>query len=119
MAEQCRVALLVPNPFLHIPILAAVRASGCRALLAADATAAVASGCMLVIADLDALSPDPTAAIRTAAKGGVTVLAFAAQDREERLAAARAAGALALPRDLFLRRLPELLSTLRPPKAQV
>ena len=112
MTEEPRVGVVVPNLFLHIPVVAAVQASGGRALDLADPGSAAAAGCTVVIVDLDALGPDPAPAIRTAADGGATVVGFAPHARSERLEAARAAGAIALPRSLFLQRLPELLATL-------
>jgi hypothetical protein len=112
VAEEPRVGVVVPNPFLHIPVVAAVRAGGARALDLPDPGSAAAAGCAVVIVDLDALGPDPAPAIRAATAGGAAVLGFAPHARGDRLEAARAAGATALPRSLFLQRLPELLAAL-------
>ncbi len=112
MAEQPRVGVVVPNLFLHIPVVAAVQASGGRALDLPDPGAAAAAGCAVVIVDLEALGPDPAPVIHTAAEGGAAVLAFAPDAHGWRLEAARAAGATALPRSLLLQRLPELLAAL-------
>lgn len=112
MADEPRVGVVVANLFLHIPVVAAVQASGGRAVDLAGPGMAPAAGCGVVIADVDALGSDPAAAIRAAAAAGVTVLAFAPHADTERLAAVRAAGAVALPRSLLLQRLPELLATL-------
>jgi hypothetical protein len=72
-----------------------------------------------VIADLDALGSDPAAAIRAIAATGATVLAFAPQGQGERLTEVRAAGAVALPRSVFLQRLPELLAAVLGPGRRV
>ena len=114
MAEGPRVGVLVPNLFLRVGVDAAVQAGGGQVVgLAGPASAA--AGCAVVIADLEALGPDPAAAIRAIAATGATVLAFGPHVQGERLAAARAAGAVALPRSVFLQRLPELLAAVLGP----
>ncbi len=114
MAEGPRVGVLVPNLFLRVGVDAAVQAGGGQVVGLADLTS-VAAGCAVVIADLEALGPDPAAAIRAVAATGATVLAFGPHVQGERLAAARAAGAVALPRSVFLQRLPELLAAVLGP----
>lgn len=114
MAEGPRVGVLVPNLFLRVGVDAAVQASGAQVVgLAGPASAA--GGCVAVIADLDALGSDPATAIRAIAATGATVLAFGPHVQGERLAAARAAGAVVLPRSVFLQRLPELLAAVLAP----
>lgn len=109
MGESGRVGVIVPNLFLRVAVEAAVRAAGFHPLPAADAAQASGSQAAVVIADLDALGDDPAAAVRRLAAAGKTVLAFGPHVKGEMLAAARAAGAVALPRSVFLERLPELL----------
>lgn len=115
MAEGPRVGVLVPNLFLRVGVDAAVEASGAKVVGLADPASAAAAGCAVVIADLDALGSDPAAAIRAIVATGATVLAFGPHVQGERLAAARAAGAVAFPRSVFLQRLPELLAAVLGP----
>jgi len=114
MAEGVRVGLLIPNLFMRVPVEAAMRGRA-QVVALADAVSAPASGCAVVIADLDALGADPVRAVRAMVGAGATVLAFGPHVEGERLAAARAAGAVVFPRSAFLERLPELLDTLFPP----
>jgi hypothetical protein len=102
--------MVVPNLFLRVPVEAAVRSAGLAALSFVEAEQAERSGCEIVIADLEALGADPAAAVRSLVGAGKTVLAFGPHVRGEMLAAARAAGAVVLPRSVFLERLPELLA---------
>ncbi|HVN76042.1 MAG TPA: hypothetical protein VMT19_06970 [Thermoanaerobaculaceae bacterium] len=111
MAERVRVGLLIPNLFMRVPVEAAVRGRA-DAVALADAAAATGSGCRAVIADLDALGADPVAAVGAIAAAGASVLVFGPHVEGERLAAVRAAGAVVLPRSVFLERLPELLDAL-------
>ena len=110
MAESVRVGLLIPNLFMRVPVEAAVRGRVVEVVALADTASAAASGCGVVIADLDALGTDPVPAVRTMVKAGTTVLAFGPHVEGERLAAARAAGAVVFPRSAFLQQLPELLT---------
>jgi hypothetical protein len=111
VGDGTQVGLLVPNLFLRVPVEAAARAAGLRTLPLADAEQASRSGCRVVIADLEALGSDPVVAVRALVSAGKTVLAFGPHVRGEMLAAARVAGAVVLPRSVFLERLPELLAT--------
>jgi hypothetical protein len=110
VGDGTQVGLLVPNLFVRVPVEAAARAAGLRTLPLADAEQASRSGCRVVIADLEALGGDPAAAVQALVSAGKTVLAFGPHVRGEMLAAARAAGAVVLPRSVFLERLPELLA---------
>lgn len=110
MGEAAPIGLLVSNLFVRVPIEAAVRAVGLRALPLIDAGQASAAECTVVIADLGAIGADPPAAVRALVEAGKTVLAFGPHVQGEILAAARAAGAVVLPRSIFLARLPELLA---------
>jgi hypothetical protein len=110
VGEGTQVGMLVPNLFLRVPVEAAVRSAGFRALPLANAEQALRSGCQVVIADLETLGGDPVTAVRGLVGAGKTVLAFGPHVRGEMLAAARAAGAVVLPRSVFLERLPELLA---------
>jgi hypothetical protein len=110
VGEAAPVGVLVPNLFLRVPVDAAVRAAGLRPLPLADADGAKGSSCRVVIADLQALGGDPAAAVRVLVAAGKTVLAFGPHVQGEMLAAARAAGAVVLPRSVFLQRLPDLLA---------
>jgi hypothetical protein len=109
VGDGTQVGLLVPNLFLRVPVEAAARAAGLRTLPLADAEQASRSGCRVVIADLEALGGDPAVAVRVLVSAGKTVLAFGPHARGEMLAEARAAGAVVLPRSVFLERLPQLL----------
>ena len=110
MGEGTQIGMLVPNLFLRVPVEAAVRSAGFRALPLADAGQALRSGCQVVITDLEMLGGDPATAVRALVAAGKTVLAFGPHVRGEMLAATRAAGAVVLPRSVFLERLPELLA---------
>jgi hypothetical protein len=109
MGERPRVGMLVPNLFLLVPVEAAVREAGAIGERLGSAAALVSSTCRLVIADLDALGPDPVTAVTTLTAQGKAVLAFGPAAEDGRLAAVRRAGAVVLPRASFLARLPELL----------
>ena len=102
--------MVVPNLFLRVPVEAAVRSAGFRPVPLADLTHALGSSCRVVIADLEALGGEPAAAARSLVGAGKTVLGFGPHVQGEMLAAARAAGAVVLPRSVFLARLPELLA---------
>lgn len=115
MAEGPRVGVLIPNLFLRVGVDAAVQASGGQVFGLSGPAPAAAAGCAAVIIDLDALGADPAPAIAGLAATGATVLTFGPHVQRERLAAARAAGAVALPRSVFLQRLPELLATVLGP----
>jgi len=115
VAEGRQVSVIVPNLFLRVPVDAAVKAAGHLPLPAADAPAASRSPAQVVIADLGALGPDVPASVRELVAAGKTVLAFGPHVEGELLATARAAGAVVLPRSLFLERLPELLRAALPP----
>jgi hypothetical protein len=110
VGESAPVGVMVPNLFLRVPVEAAVRAAGFRALPLADAGQASRSECAVVIADLEALGGEPAAAVRVMVEAGKTVLAFGPHVQGEMLGAARAAGAVVLPRSVFLERLPHLLA---------
>ncbi len=115
MAEAPRVGVLVPNLFLRVGVDAAVQAGGGQVLGLSGPAPAATAGCVAVIVDLDALGPDPAPAITALAATGAAVLAFGPHVQGERLAAARAAGAVVLPRSVFLQRLPELLAAVLGP----
>jgi hypothetical protein len=110
VSERPRVGLLVPNLFLRVPLDTAVRGAGAEPVGLADAAAVEASGCRVLVADLDVLKPDPAPAIRTWVRRGLVVLGFGPHVEASLLAAARHAGAVVLPRSTFLGRLPELLA---------
>jgi hypothetical protein len=109
VGENTLVGMLVPNLFLRVPVEAAVRAAEFHAVVLAHAGQAVSSRCRIVIVDLEALGDDPADAVRSLVAAAKVVLAFGPHVQGELLAAARAAGAVALPRSAFLERLPELL----------
>ena len=110
MPEPPRVAVLVPNLFLRVPVDSAVRGAGAEPVALGSAETAP-GGCRVVIVDLDALGQDPATAIRAWVRSGVAVLGFGPHVDAKRLAAARQAGAVVLPRSAFLGRLPELVVT--------
>ena len=109
MAETARVGVLVPSLFLRVPIEAGVRAAG-GVPEAIAAVADAAAGPRVLVADLEALGAEPATAIRALVARGKDVLAFGPQAQAQLLVACRAAGAVVLPRAVFLARLPELLA---------
>jgi len=113
MADEARVAVFVPNLFVRVPVESAVRAARLVPHAVASPEAAGESGCPVAIVDLEAAGASAPEAIGTLVRAGVVVLAFGPHVRAEALAAARAAGAVALPRSAFLARLPELLTAAR------
>jgi hypothetical protein len=106
------VGLLVPNLFIRIPVETAVR--GCEAIpvVLACLSEAPAARCSVVVVDLDAPKLTVPAAVSDLVARGIQVLAFAPHVEAEVLAAARRAGAVAMPRSALLRRLPSLLRLL-------
>ncbi len=115
MAEGPRVGVLVPNLFLRVGVDAAVQAGGGQVVGLSGPAPAAAASCAVVIVDLDALGAEPAPAIAALVAMGAPVLAFGPHVQGERLAAARAAGAVVLPRSVFLQRLPELLAAVLGP----
>jgi hypothetical protein len=110
MGEDTQVGIVVPNLFVQVSVEAAVRSAGFRPVPLGDLLRALGSSCRVVVADLEALGGEPAAAVRSLVGAGKTVLAFGPHVQGEMLAAARAAGAVVLPRSVFLARLPELLA---------
>jgi hypothetical protein len=110
VAEATRVALFIPNLFVRVPVESAVRASRLEPHAVASPEQAGEAGCAVAILDLEAVGEGAPAAIASLVRAGVTVLAFGPHVRAGELAAARQAGAVALPRSAFLARLPELLA---------
>jgi CheY-like chemotaxis protein len=79
-----------------------------------EALAAVRAGARSLILDLDLRAGDPVALVQTlradAATAELPIIAFVSHVREDRIQAARAAGATrVLARSAFVRTLPELL----------
>ena len=107
MAEGVRIGLLIPNLFVRVSVDAAVRAAGSQPVALSDVAQAVGSACGVVIADLDGLGGEPASAIGALVRSGKVVLAFGPHVHGERLADARAAGAVEQPRSAFLTRLPD------------
>lgn len=108
--QAVRVAIQVPNLFLFVPVETAVNGAGAKPVMVREPEAAEREGCRVLVVDLDALGEGAAARLAPVCKGGVVVLAFAGHLEGEKLAAARAAGVVALPRSAFLPRLPELLA---------
>lgn len=108
MAERARVGLLVPNLFTRIPVEGAVRATGAQPVAVAER--AGARGFPVLIVDLDAVGDDALPWLVDLVEGGCAVLAFGPHVEGGRLAEARRAGAVVLPRGAFLQKLPELLA---------
>jgi len=115
MAEAPRIALLAPNLFLRIPLETAIRNAGAQPIAIVQAADALHHGCRAVVLDLDAVGDGASEAITALVHGGIGVLAFGPHVDAARLAAARRAGAVALPRSSFLARLPELLALVLAP----
>jgi len=109
MTESPRVGVLVPNLFLRVPVDAAVRSAGAEPVTVAGAAAAGSAPRLLVV-DLEALGDDAGAVVRRLVDGGKDVLGFGPHVKAQMLAACRAAGAVVLPRSVFLARLPDLLA---------
>ncbi len=108
MAERARVGVLVPNLFTRIPVESATREAGAEAIAVAGATDA--RGFPVLIVDLDAAGDDPLPWLVDLVERGCAVLAFGPHVEGDRLALARRAGAVVLPRGAFLAKLPELLA---------
>jgi hypothetical protein len=108
VAERLRVGLLVPNLFTRIPVESAIRAAGAEPV--AVTGPADARGFAVLVVDLDAAGADPLAWLVDLAERECAVLAFGPHVEGERLAQARRAGAVVLPRGAFLQKLPELLA---------
>lgn len=108
MAEAMRVGILVPGLFVRVPVEQAVRGLFGAAVALRDAAEARRSGCSVILADVETLEEDD---IRALIAAGSQVVVFGPTPAAERLAAARRAGAVALPRSLFLERLPEILAS--------
>ena len=117
MADTARVGVVVPNLFLRWPVETAIRATGAQPVVVATLAEAANAGCSVLVVDLDAVGAEAARVLGALAGAEITVLAFGAQVERERLAAARAAGAVALPRAAFLARLPELLAAAIRPSA--
>jgi len=109
VADAPRVGVLVPNLFLRVPVESAVRGCGAEPVAIAGAEAAGAGPRVLVV-DLEALGTDPGAVVRALVDAGKDVLGFGPHVQAQMLSACRSAGAVVLPRSVFLSRLPELLA---------
>jgi adenine/guanine phosphoribosyltransferase-like PRPP-binding protein len=110
VADGARVALFVPNLFMRVPVESAVRSAGLEPHTVASPEMAGDAGCPVAVVDLEAAGETAPAAIAALTRAGIVVLAFGPHVRAGELAAARQAGAVALPRSAFLARLPELLA---------
>lgn len=110
MARQAAVGVLVPNLFVQVPVDAAIRAAGAVPVPLRSAEDEAVTDCALIVVDLGALGEDIGEAVRALRRSRAEVLAFAPHVGAELLRAARAAGAVAMPRGAFLARLPELLA---------
>lgn len=109
--QRCaRVAILVPNLFLFVPVETAVKGAGAQPVTIREPEAAIVEGCGVLVVDLDALGERAAARLEPVCRSGVVVLAFGPHVEGGRLAAVRAAGAVTLPRSAFFPRLPELLT---------
>jgi len=104
-----RVAILVPNLFLFVPVEVAVRGAGAQPVPVQEPEAALEEECAVLVVDLAALGEKAPARLAPVCGKGIVVLAFGPHVEGESLAAVRASGAVALPRGAFLPRLPELL----------
>jgi hypothetical protein len=110
VAETPRIGVLAPNLFLRIPLEAAIRNAGAQPITLDAPAQALDQNCRAVVLDLPAAGDGAPAAIASLIRAGLTVLAFGLNVDAERLAAARRAGSVVLPRSAFLTRLPELLA---------
>lgn len=106
MAEE-KVAVCVSNAFVRAAVEAAVRAVGGQPVgVGAPGEAQCLQARALVVELTGQVSPSELARL---AQSQLPVLAFAPPEEASLLALARQAGALALPRPLFLRQLPQIL----------
>jgi len=103
--------VLVPNLFLRVPVEEAVRGIGAQAVFLADLAAAARAGCVLVLADLEALDAEGESSVRSLVSSGAAVVVFGPPAATERLGAMRRAGAVAMPRSLFFQQLPQILAS--------
>lgn len=104
-----RVAICVPNLFLFVPVEAAVKGAGAVPVAVRQPEEAEQAGCGVLVVDLSELGEAAATRLAQLCRAGVVVLAFGPHVEGPALAAARAAGAVALPRSAFFPRLPELL----------
>ncbi len=107
MVEPRRVGIRIPNPFLRWPVEQLVRSLGVQQVLAHGSHEVGTLNCQVLLADAEVLSDEE---IRRLVGSGCAVVVFAAPERQDRLTAARRAGAVALPRLSFLQRLPDILA---------
>lgn len=106
MAEG-KVAVCVGNAFVRAAVEAAVRAVGGQPVgVGSPGQAQRVQARALVVELTGQVSPSELASL---AQSQLPVLAFAPAEETSLLALARQAGALALPRSLFLRQLPQIL----------
>lgn len=104
-----RVAICVPNLFLFVPVEVAVKGAGAVPVAVRQPEEARQTNCGVLVVDLAELGEAAASRLAALCREGVVVLAFGPHVEGPGLAAARAAGAVALPRSAFFPRLPELL----------
>lgn len=107
--RQPRVAVLVPNLFLLVPVETAVKSAGALPVPVREPEGVREAGCTVFVVDLEPLAEQAAARLAPLCRAGVAVLAFGPHVQGDTLAAVRAVGAVALPRSAFFPRLPELL----------
>lgn len=110
MADGAAIGVLAPNLFVRAAVDAAVLGAGARPIAINAGEKPRTSGIKVVIIDLEALGERTAEIVAAFSAARVTVLAFAPHVATEILRTARAGGAIALPRQAFLARLPELLA---------
>ncbi len=103
------VAICVPNLFLFVPVEAAVKGAGAVPVAVRQPEEVEHAGCGVLVVDLGELGEAAATRLAPLCRAGVVVLAFGPHVEGPALAAARAVGAVALPRSAFFPRLPELL----------
>lgn len=102
-----KVAVCISNAFVRAAVEAAVRAVGAQSIgVGSPGEVQRLKARALVVELTGEVSPKELASL---AQSQLPVLAFAPPEETSLLALARQAGALALPRKLFLRQLPQIL----------
>ncbi len=108
MGEGPRVGVLVPNPFVKVAVEQAIGAVGAARVSLSDPRSATRQALRILLADVAAIG---VADIPALLASGCAVVVFGGRGSDAMLAAARRAGAVALPRRLFLERLPQILAS--------
>jgi hypothetical protein len=115
MDKLVSVGLMVSDLFVRVSVEAAVRGCGLEPEVLRSFHQVGRDHFPVVILDLQVPGLDAPAVVKELVSRGVHVLAFGPHVDSRALETIRQAGAVALPKSSFLRRLPELLALYREP----